>query len=172
MDQKQTVMRPIDLLILLKITTYGNTPWFQKPLAADLNISQSEVSKSLRRSRFSGILDTTSHKVQTTVLLDLLQQSVRYVFPQKPGPIVRGIPTAHSTSPLNTRVDNPKVYVWASMDGQVSGQQIIPLYPSVPVAALKDPKIYELLALVDTLRVGLAMERDLAFTELKLRLLD
>lgn len=172
MDQKQTVMRPIDLLILLKITTYGDIPWFQKPLASDLNISQSEVSKSLRRSRFSGILDIASHKVHNKVLLELLQHSVRYVFPQKPGPIVRGIPTAHSTSPLNSRVDNPKVYVWASKDGQISGQQIIPLYPSVPAAALKDPRIYELLALVDTLRVGLAMERELAFTELKLKLLD
>jgi hypothetical protein len=64
------------------------------------------------------------------------------------------------------------VYVWACKDGQVSGQQIIPLYPSVPAAALKDPKIYELLALVDTLRVGLAIERELAFTEIKLKLLD
>ena len=46
----------------------------------------------------------------------------------------------------------------------------MPLYPSVPEAALKDEKLHELLALVDALRVGRAREKELAIRELKKRL--
>jgi len=46
----------------------------------------------------------------------------------------------------------------------------LPLYPSVPEAANKDEKLYELLALADALRVGRAREKELAIVELKKRL--
>jgi hypothetical protein len=44
----------------------------------------------------------------------------------------------------------------------VRGHSIIPLYPSVPEAALKDEKLHELLALTDALRVGRAREKEIA----------
>ncbi len=50
------------------------------------------------------------------------------------------------------------------------GFAVEPLYTSVPMAAKADPALYELLALVDTLRVGRARERNLAEEELKKRL--
>ncbi len=52
----------------------------------------------------------------------------------------------------------------------VRGHSILPLYPSVPEAALKDEKLYELLALVDALRIGRAREKELAVVELKTRM--
>jgi hypothetical protein len=39
---------------------------------------------------------------------------------------------------------------------------LLPLYESVPEAALEDPQFYELLALFDALRAGQARERKLA----------
>ena len=42
----------------------------------------------------------------------------------------------------------------------------MPLYPSAPKAARKDPKLYELLALVDMLRLGRARERAMAEQQL------
>ena len=45
----------------------------------------------------------------------------------------------------------------------------MPLYPTVPEAALRDEKLYELLALVDALRVGRVREREIAITALKNR---
>jgi hypothetical protein len=44
------------------------------------------------------------------------------------------------------------------------------LYVSVPEAVLKDEVLYELLALVDALRVGRAREKEIAVAELKKRL--
>jgi hypothetical protein len=60
--------------------------------------------------------------------------------------------------------------VWADPDGKVKGLSIEPLYSSVPSAAKIDAGLYELLALVDALRIGRARERKLAEEELTRRL--
>jgi hypothetical protein len=100
-------------------------------------------------------------------LLEFLQYGIRYVFPQKPGPIVRGVATSHSASPLKEQINGAEEFVWPYAKGNVRGQSILPLYPSVPEAALKDKILYQLLALVDALRVGRAREKELALKELK-----
>ena len=170
MQQKQQIMSPNDIVILLKIVAYGDKEWFQKPLAEALGISQSEVSKSLNRSKYAGMLDPKGKTVMKMALLEFLQHGIRYVFPQKPGPVVRGVPTSHSASPLKEQIQSSEDYVWPSGKGKVRGHSIVPLYPSVPEAALKDEKLHELLALVDALRVGRAREKQLAIVELKKRL--
>jgi DNA-binding transcriptional MocR family regulator len=170
MKQKQQVMSPIDLVILLKIVSYGDEQWFQKEMANSLGISQSEISKSLNRSKYAGLLDSKGKQVMKLALMEFLQYGVRYVFPQMPGPIVRGVCTAHSASPLNEQIQSEEHYVWPYGKGTVRGQSIIPLYSSAPEAALKDEKLYELLALVDALRVGRAREKEMAVSELKSRL--
>lgn len=60
----------------------------------------------------------------------------------------------------------------AGVDGQVQGVAVKPLYPSVPHAARRDAALYDLLALVDALRLGRARERAMAEKELGPRLID
>lgn len=170
MKEKQQIMSPHDLVILLKIVSYGKVQWFQKPTAAALGISQSEISKSLNRSKYAGLLAPNGKTVMKMALLEFLQFGIRYVFPVKPGPVVRGVPTSHSASPLKAEIQSSEAYVWSFGKGTVRGHSIVPLYPSVPEAALKDEKLHELLALVDALRVGRAREREMAVNELKKRL--
>lgn len=170
MQNKQQIMSPHDIVILLKIATYEDKQWFQTSLAQDLNISQSEISKSLQRSKFAGLIDPKGKKVMKLALLEFLQYGLRYVFPQKPGPVVRGVPTSHSAAPLKNKIQSTENYVWPYAKGTVRGQSIVPLYPSVPQAALKDVKLYELLALVDALRVGRVREKELAIIDIKRRL--
>ena len=167
MQQKQLVLGPVDLLILLKIVACGDKQWLQKPLAEALGVSQSEVSKSLTRLKYAGLIDPKGKTVMKMALMDLMQYGLRYVFPLKPGPVVRGVPTAHSAAPLNKLIQNTEDYVWPYGKGTVRGHSILPLYPSVPEAALKDETLYELLALADALRVGRAREKELAVIELK-----
>lgn len=47
----------------------------------------------------------------------------------------------------------------------------MPLHKSVPDAALKDALLYEMLSLVDAIRVGSVREKKLAVVELKQRIL-
>ena len=136
-------------------------------MAEALGLSQSEVSESVARSKYAGLLDPEGKNVMKLALMEFLQYGLRYAFPQKPGPVVRGVPTAHSAAPLDKLIQSTEAYVWPYGKGTVRGQSIVPLYPSVPEAAQKDEKLYELLALADALRVGRAREKELAVTELK-----
>lgn len=171
MKVKQQVMSPQDIVVLLKITTYGHASWFQEQLAQALQISQSEISKSLVRSKFAGLIDASGKKVFKTALLEFLKHGIRYVFPERPGALVRGVPTAHSALPLSGIITSEEHYVWPSGKGKIRGQAITPLYPSVVDAVQNDDKLHELLALVDALRVGRAREKEIAIQELESRIL-
>ena len=170
MKQQQSIMRPQDILVLLKISALGDQSWFHHTLADSLLISQSEVSQSLNRSRYAGLLDASRKKIFPQALLEFLQYGIRYVFPQQPGSVVRGVPTAHSARPLSELISSNEQYVWPSASGSSRGQAIIPLYKTTPNAVKTDKKLYELLALVDAIRVGKVRERQLAIEELQQRI--
>ena len=172
MKQIQSNMKPQDVVILLKIIAGNSEDWQQVPLADALKMSQSEVSQSVARSKYAGLLESSGKKVMRLAVMDFLQYGLAYVFPQKPGPIVRGVPTAHSAPPLNTIIKSNELFVWPSAKGKARGQSILPLYPSVIQAAEQDEKLYQLLALADALRVGRARERKLAVAELKKRIFN
>ena len=57
------------------------------------------------------------------------------------------------------------------MNGTVKGETIDPLYDKAPDAAIADSKLYEMLALIDSLRVGKVREQEIAKEELKKRIL-
>jgi hypothetical protein len=84
---------------------------------------------------------------------------------------VRGVLTAHSAEPLNKIITSNEKYVWPYAKGLERGQSIQPLFNTVVEAALKDHKLYELLTLVDALRVGKVREKELAKKELAVRIL-
>ena len=165
-------MKPQDILILLKIISLEEKPWSQVTLANELFMSQSEISQSIARSKFAGLLHITGKKVYSLSLMEFLQYGIRFVFPQKPGPVVRGVPTAHSVPPLNTIIRSEESYVWPSAKGTVRGHSILPLYKSAVNAVKLDQKLYIFLALVDALRVGKAREKEIAVSELKRRILN
>lgn len=172
MKTQQPTMSPLDVVVLLKLISLGNQPWNQKALADALRMSQSEISKSFARSRYSGLLDSTSKKVRRLALFEFLRCGIAYVFPQQPGAVVRGIATAHSAAPLNESIQSSEYYVWPSGKGNLRGHSIVPLYPSVVDAVQNDSKLHELLALVDALRVGRVREKELAITELQKRIVS
>jgi hypothetical protein len=170
MRQSQYSMKPQDVVVLLKVIALNNDNWQQKPLAQSLRMSQSEVSQSVARSKYAGILDDSGKKVMRQALYDFLQYGLAVVFPAKPGAVVRGIPTAHSASPLKIEISSGEDYVWPFAQGNMRGHGIPPLYATVPQAALDDEQLYTLLALTDALRVGKAREKNIAVQELKNRI--
>jgi hypothetical protein len=62
------------------------------------------------------------------------------------------------------------VPVWPAIEGSVRGMALIPLYPSAPVAALRNAALYENLALFDAIRAGNVRERALAQSLFEARL--
>jgi len=170
--KKHNGMRPHDIVILLKIAAKNNQSWLMKDLSYELSISASEVSESINRSVIAGLISFNKKNLMKLNLLDFLNHGLSYVYPEQPGALVRGVATAHSAAPLNKIIISEEPYVWPSGNGSVRGQAITPLHPKVPEAALKDQNFYELMSLVDTLRVGRAREKEIARKELRKKILD
>ncbi len=164
-------MRPHDIVVLLKIAAKGKQTWYMKDLSYELGISASEISESIHRSVIAGLISTDKKRLMKHAVLDFLEHGLRYVYPQSPGAMVRGVETAHSAPPLTDQIDSSELYVWPYANGDVRGQAIEPLHPKVPEASQKDQKLYELLSLCDALRVGRAREKKIAMEELRNRIL-
>lgn len=169
------ILKPQDVVVLLKLVAIGSEPWTFQRLAVELSVSQSEVHAGVRRAvaaRLMSDASTASGRPVREALLEFLVHGVKYAFPPERGGLTRGVPTGYAAPPLNKLIvgssDPPPV--WPYAEGSVRGLAFTPLYPSVPAAALKDPLLYELLALVDAIRDGRARERNLAAKELESRL--
>jgi len=105
-------------------------------------------------------------------LKEFLIHGVKYSFPVERGGITRGVPTAEGAAPLREYFSGSSALppVWPYAQGDVRGTAFSPLYDNVPEAADRDPKLHELLALVDAIRDGRAREREIAIRELSARI--
>lgn len=140
--------------------------WMGKDLAAALFLSPAEISYSLQRSAQTNLLNSQKQVMRKT-FLEFLQYGLPYSFPAVRGPITFGLPTAYSSPAISSKLtinESDEKIVWSYPSGEVRGESISPLYPNVVKAALKDPELYELLALVDVMRVGRVREKNIAFS--------
>ncbi len=163
-------VKPQDILIVLKIVALGGKVWKQGDLADQLGLSRAEVSNSLARSVDVGLLDDQKQP-QHQAILEFLLFGLKYVFPAKRGAIGKGVLTTPCAAPLSGKlvVTSDDFCVWPSSDGPAKGQEVEPLYRSVPDAVKSDPALYELLVLVDAVRLGNVREVKLASEELRKR---
>jgi hypothetical protein len=167
------MLKPQDIVVLLKLLTAGNRRPTYAQLAVDLCMSPSEVHASIRRSRAARLVrgPELGDRVNARALEEFLVHGIKYAFPPEKGGMTRGIPTASAAEPLNRKMTQEEpVPVWPFEQGSKRGYAFLPLYRRAPQAALKDRELYQLLALVDALRDRSARERELAKRELSAQL--
>lgn len=169
-------LKPQDVLLVLKLAALGGKSWTQATLAADLGLSQGEVSGSLKRALAGHLLVKSEGRIRPALkaLRNFLVHGLPFVFVPDHGAITRGIPTAAAAPVLSSLLaptDQPPP-VWPDPEGTTRGEAFSPLYRSAPRAARKDENLYALLALVDAVRGGQARVRELAGEELRRRLAE
>ena len=168
------VLKPQDILILLKFVTLGKQDWSYHTLAVELGMSPSEVHGSIKRSLSANLAFQVNDRIKPNInnLYEFLIHGLKYVYVPDRGGMTRGIPTSYAGSPLNATLaqSSEPPPVWPNPDGNVRGEAFSPLYKSVPKAIRKDKQLYELLVLVDAIRGGRAREREIAIKEIKKRL--
>lgn len=169
------ILKPQDVVVLLKLVALGPEPWTFQRLAVELSLSQSEVHAGVRRALSARLMTSAtsaSGRPVRAALLEFLVHGVKYAYPPARGELTRGVPTGYAAPPLSKVIvgssDPPPV--WPFREGTVRGHAFAPLYRTVPQAALRDAALYELLALVDAIRDGRARERRLAAEALESRL--
>jgi hypothetical protein len=167
-------LRPQDVVILLKLGAHPGERFPQLVLARELGMSAGEISGGIGRAvkaRLASRSPEQGAKPIYAALEEFLIHGVRYAFPAEEKAMTRGMPTAWAAPPLVSELagDGPPP-VWPDAHGEVRGTAVEPLYRSVPQAARLDSALYELLALVDAIRIGRARERKLAESMLRSRL--
>jgi hypothetical protein len=167
-------LKPQDVMVALKLFSFGEHRPAMSVIATELTISPSEVHAALKRLQLARLVHGKElrNRPNVAALEEFLLHGVKYAFPAERGSVTRGVPTSYAAPPLNSEIapGDELPPVWPSRDGQVRGIALVPLYKTAPSAALRDERLYELLSLVDALRDGRARERKIAERELVKRL--
>ncbi len=168
------ILKPQDVLLVLKLAALGGKPWTQVQLASELGFSQGEVSSGLKRALAARLLiqESEGPRPAGSLLIEFVLHGVPCVFVPDRGALTRGMPTAEAAPAFKNLLaptDQPPP-VWPDPEGKVRGEAFSPLYRSAPWAARQDAALYDLLALVDGLRGGRARVRSFARQELRKRL--
>jgi DNA-binding Lrp family transcriptional regulator len=162
-----------DVVVALKLSLHGLTTSYAS-LAKSIGMSVSETHAAVRRLAEARLFDPVRQTIDSAALRLFLVHGVPHAFPAHPQHIIRGMPTAWA-APLNIHLPAPagaQPPVWPDPEGTTEGAFVEPLYPSVPRAARFDGALYELLALIDVLRLGRFQEKTRVAREIALRLGD
>ncbi|MCA8923468.1 MAG: hypothetical protein KDD82_16750 [Planctomycetes bacterium] len=159
------------MVALLGVHTHP-IPWTFSQLGEELGVSASRVHDSLKRCARADLYEPTERRVKARNLEQFLVSGVRYAFPAALGANALGIPTGAFAPPLRDVLSSAGApYVWPHVGPEsIKGQSVVPLHPSVPSIALRNRRLYELLAIVDSLRLGGSRERSAAQSALEERL--
>ena len=180
------MLKPQDIVILLKILSTMTLvkdndieKLSQNNLATLLCISPSEVNAGIKRLISTGLLAPYQRQMQKNMELlpikpaciECLIHAVPYFIPAKLGEYTRGIPTAYAAPILQEFITlgNDPIPVGPHAEGEKKGLTLEPLYRSVSASLLKypDPLFYDLLVLVDAIRIGSVREKSIASKLLK-----
>jgi hypothetical protein len=170
-------LRPQDVVTVLKLAAHPGVTWTYASIGKELGLSASQAFSAVKRATNSGLLffPALESTLNRANIREFLIHGIKYAFPVYRGTLTRGIPTSHAAPPLNRHIASATSEpppVWPDPEGSIRGVEFSPLYKTVPAAAQRDPKLYELLTLVDAIRDGRAREREIAIRELDARLSD
>lgn len=150
---KPAQTKPFDVVVALRLLRPAATI---ASIAADLCAAPSQVHTALTRLGVAGLLKPGQRESNPRAILEFLAGGIRYAFPVERGPLATGLPTGYSAPPLNAAVDAIDVLVWPApkLADSVQGFSITPLYPRAPLLSQHDPITYQMLCVVDVLRLG------------------
>ena len=155
------MLKPQDIVVLLKIAAKVDKHWAQGSIALELGMSASEVNGGIKRLLRSGLARKKGTRVYPVkaAMLEFLQHGIKYVFPIERGEPTRGIATSYAANIFKGILgQGDSIPVWPCSDGQDKGYSVQPLYKCVHKAVSQDAVLYDLLAIVDVLRSGKARD--------------
>ncbi len=149
-----------------------DSSWTVRSLAGELHLPPAAVQRSLARLGETPVYDAACRRVDRSAALELLEHALPFVAPARLGGPTRGVRTAWGAPVLAGRLaptDEPPP-VWPAPEGDARGLTVEPLHPAVVALAASDPWMYEMLALIDGIRLGDARVRSVARELLRERL--
>ncbi|HEX6153347.1 MAG TPA: hypothetical protein VFZ19_07480 [Solirubrobacterales bacterium] len=131
--------------------------WSYRSLAERLRVPHPVVQRALSRAQEPDLYSADRREVHVPHFEEFAVHALRFVAPAQLGALVPGVPAAWAAEPMASAIrssgEEPPP-VWPYARGQVRGQAIEPLHPAAPEAVEGWPELGEILALLDSLRVG------------------
>jgi hypothetical protein len=166
-------MQAADLLPLLGLLRRDrDTSWTVRSLAHELHLPPAAVQRSLARLSETPVYDAPRRRVDRSSAMELLEHALPFLAPARLGGPARGLRTAWAAPALSGRFapTDELPPVWPAAEGDARGLAVEPLHPAAVALAASDPWMYEMLALVDGVRLGDARVRGIAREALRERL--
>lgn len=160
---KAESLKPQDVLVACKLYSYEEaaTDYTYFRLGKEVGLSPSEAHASVERCKRAQLL-TASSAINRRNLRDLLVVAVPRIYYPTRGGLACGTLTSLFAPPLANKIAPSTTavvpVVWPG-SGRDRGESLSPVYSTVPMACAADPLLYEVLALVDVIRVGTAAEK-------------
>jgi len=149
--------------------------WSYRSLAERLRVPHPVVQRALERAKGADLYSADRREVHLAHFEEFALHALRFVAPAQLGPLTPGVPAAWAAEPMASAIrssgDEPPP-VWPHVHGRVRGQAIEPLHSAAPEAVKNWPELGEVLALLDSLRVGDVRVRQVAGDLLSKRLRD
>jgi hypothetical protein len=171
MPERSSALKPQDVFVACQLAIWEGEKWTYAQLAERLHLSPSAVFEALGRCRQAKLVASTNQGAQVVAqrLFEYLVHGVPTSFYPRKLEVVRGIATATFSPLFRSRFtkDGDLPVVWPYSKGKDTGEGLVPLYPTIPIACSQNQPLYNIMATVDILRVGKARERDAAVTYLE-----
>ena len=106
----QVVLRPQDLVVLLRLSLEQGMPPTYAVLGGELGLTASEVHAGLERAASAQLARKDAAGKATVVreaLRMFVQHGARYCFPATRGEMTRGMPTGYAAAPLKDLIMQP-----------------------------------------------------------------
>lgn len=161
-----TQLRPFDIPVALRLIEAPGQTFTD--LHTSLGISLSTAHTSVERLRKTKLLYADQRRINHTAFLEFLEHGIRYAFPAELGHLTTGVPTGYSGPILSHDFVAAQPIVWPDPKGTVVGQSLIPLFPQAHELPARCPWTYEMLTLIDAIRMGRIRERDAAMKYLRM----
>ncbi len=157
----------IAILIKLLLKQQAKEKVEFKNIAYELYISQSEVTKSIKRLEKSRLLTRYSDdsiELHKHELMELFVYGVKYLFSAEVNIATRGMAAAYSSPHFKKIILSEETYVWPYINGNTKGLALTPIYKTLPNALDRTPdeNFYAIISALDLIRLGGKRENKIA----------
>lgn len=153
-----------DIYVLGGLLVYDGD-WTYRSLADRLDVPHAVVQRALSRAGDAGLYSAHRRRVHLPHFEEFAIHALRFLAPARLGALTRGVPAAWAAAPMSEAISSSGEEpppVWPYAHGQVRGQAVEPLHRAAPEAVEEWSDLGEILALLDSLRVGDARVRNVA----------
>jgi hypothetical protein len=159
------MLHPSDVYVLAGLVAFADDDWTFRSLADKLELPHATVQRGFARGAQANLFLAERRGVHLPNFEEFLVHGVRFLAPASLGSIVPGVPAAWAASPMAELISESADAlppVWPNAQGRVRGQALEPLHPSAMSSSEGFPKLGELLAIIDCLRIGDVRVRSVA----------